>query len=72
VQRESPTRFEMLEEAVDLTVGFSVALLPAFLMAIPAVILLLPLVLPAIPLAILGAILAAPIMLVRALLRPSS
>jgi hypothetical protein len=69
VQRDSPTPFEMFEEALDLTVGFSVVLLPAFILAIPCVILLLPLLVPAIPLAIMAALLAPPYLLIRALRR---
>jgi hypothetical protein len=55
----------MVEELIDLSVGFGVALLPALLLAIPGIILFV--VLPAIlllalaaPLAVIGAIVAGP------------
>jgi hypothetical protein len=51
----------MLEELMDLSAGFGVALLPALLLAIPGIILFV--VLPALlllPFAVVGALLAAP------------
>lgn len=55
----------MLEELIDLSAGFGVALLPALLLAVPGIILFV--VLPAIlllalavPLAAIGAVIAAP------------
>jgi membrane protein implicated in regulation of membrane protease activity len=55
----------MLEELIDLSAGFGVALLPVLLLAVPGIILFV--VLPAIlllalavPLAVIGAVIAAP------------
>jgi hypothetical protein len=55
----------MLEELIDLSVGFGVALMPVLVLAVPGIILFV--VLPAIllvalaaPLAAIGAVLAAP------------
>jgi hypothetical protein len=60
-----PTLGEMLEELIDLSVGFGVALMPLLLLAVPGIILFV--VLPAIllvalaaPLAVVGAVIAAP------------
>ena len=64
----------MLEELIDLTAGFGVALLPALLLAVPGIILFV--VLPAIlllalaaPLALIGAVIAVPPYLVARWLR---
>jgi hypothetical protein len=62
----TPSTFgEMLEELIDLSAGFGVALLPALLLAVPGIILFV--VLPAIlllalaaPLALIGAVIAGP------------
>jgi hypothetical protein len=55
----------MLEELIDLSAGFGVALLPVLLLAVPGIILfvVLPAILLlalAIPLAVIGAVIAAP------------
>ena len=64
----------MLEELIDLSVGFGVALLPLLLLAVPGIILFV--VLPAIlllalaaPLAMIGAVIAVPPYLVARWLR---
>jgi hypothetical protein len=64
----------MLEELIDLSVGFGVALMPLLLLSMPGIILFV--VLPAIlllalaaPLAAVGAVIAAPLYLVRRLRR---
>jgi hypothetical protein len=64
-QPTRPTLGEMLEELIDLSVGFGVALLPVLLLAVPGIILFV--VLPAIlllalaaPLAVIGAVIAVP------------
>ena len=69
-----PTFGEMLEEVIDLSVGFGVALLPMLLLAVPGIILFV--VLPAIlllalvlPLAVIGAVIAVPPYLVARWLR---
>jgi Flp pilus assembly protein TadB len=56
---------EMLEELIDLSAGFGVALMPVLLLAVPGIILFV--VLPAIlllavaaPLAVIGALVAGP------------
>jgi hypothetical protein len=57
----SPTFGEMLEELMDLSAGFGVALLPVLLLAVPGIILFV--VLPALlllPLALIAAALAGP------------
>jgi hypothetical protein len=64
----------MLEEVIDLSTGFGVAFLPALLLAIPCIILVVVptailLLALALPLALIGAVLAAPILLVRRLRR---
>ena len=75
---DGPTVGEMLEEVIDLVTGFGVVLLPAFLIAVPGVILfvLLPaillLVAAAIPVVVAAAVLVPPYLLVRALRRVSS
>jgi Flp pilus assembly protein TadB len=65
---------EMLEELIDLSAGFGVALLPVLLLAVPGIILFV--VLPAIlllalaaPLAVIGAVIAVPPYLVARWLR---
>ena len=55
----------MLEELIDLGVGFGVALLPVLVLAVPGIILfvVLPAILvlaPAAPLAVVGAVVAGP------------
>ncbi len=64
----------MLEELIDLSVGFGVALMPLLLLSMPGIILFV--VLPAIlllalvaPLAAVGALIAAPLYLARRLRR---
>ena len=65
---------EMLEELIDLSVGFGVALMPLLLLAVPGIILFV--VLPGIlllavaaPLAVIGALIAVPPYLVARWLR---
>jgi hypothetical protein len=65
---------EMLEELVDLSAGFGVALMPVLLLAMPGIVLCV--VLPAIlllalalPLAVIGAVIAGPFLLARWLRR---
>jgi Flp pilus assembly protein TadB len=65
---------EMLEEVIDLSAGFGVALLPVLVLAVPGIILFV--VLPAIlllalaaPLAVIGAVIAVPPYLVARRLR---
>lgn len=64
----------MLEEVIDLSAGFGVALMPVLLLAMPGIVLCV--VLPAIlllalalPLAVIGAVIAGPFLLVRRLRR---
>jgi hypothetical protein len=60
----------MVEEVVDLTSGFFVALMPALLLALPCILLVVePLVVLAAPLAIAGAIVAPPYLLLRSVRR---
>jgi Flp pilus assembly protein TadB len=69
-QPDDPTPLEMVEEAVDLTAGFFVALMPALILAMPCILLVVvPLVLLAAPLAIVGAIVAPPYLLLRSVRR---
>ena len=65
---------EMLEEVIDLSTGFGVALMPALLLAMPGIVLCV--VLPAIlllalaaPMALIGAVIAGPFLLARRLRR---
>ena len=64
----------MLEEVIDLSTGFGVAMMPVLLLAMPGIVLCV--VLPAIlllalaaPLAVLGALIAGPFLLARRLRR---
>jgi hypothetical protein len=73
-QPPRPTFGEMLEELIDLSTGLGVALMPLLVLAVPGIILFV--VLPAIlllalaaPLAAIGALIAAPYLLVRSLRR---
>lgn len=64
----------MLEELIDLSTGFGVALLPVLLLAVPAIVLVVvpPAILLlalALPLAVIGAVLAGPPYLVARWLR---
>ena len=64
----------MLEEVIDLSTGLGVALLPLLVLAVPSVVLfvLLPALLLlalAAPFALIGALIAAPYVLARRLLR---
>jgi Flp pilus assembly protein TadB len=69
-QRDEPTALEMVEQVVDLTVGFFAALMPALLLAMPCIVLVVvPLVILAVPFAILGAIVALPYLLIRSVRR---
>jgi len=63
---------EMLEEVIDLSTGFGVAMMPVLLLAMPGIVICV--VLPAIlllalaaPLAVIGAVIAGPFLLVRRL-----
>lgn len=73
-----PSFAEMLGDVVDLTGGLAVVLLPLWIIAIPGVILILvlPVVLlllaAAVPALVLGALIAPPLMLVRAVRRKRS
>jgi Flp pilus assembly protein TadB len=73
-----PSLAEMLGEVIDLTAGLAVVLLPLFTIAIPGVllILVLPVVLllvaAAVPALVVGAVLAPPILVVRAVRRKRS
>jgi len=65
---------EMLEELIDLSTGFGVAMMPVLLLAMPGIVLCV--VLPAIlllalaaPLAVIGAVIAGPFLLARRLRR---
>jgi hypothetical protein len=61
---------EMLEELIDLSVGFGVAFLPALLLAIPCIVLVVvPVAILLLPLAVIGALLAGPPYLIARLLR---
>jgi Flp pilus assembly protein TadB len=73
-QPQNSTFGEMLEELIDLSAGFGVALMPVLLLAVPGIILFV--VLPAIlllalaaPLAVIGAVIATPYLLARRLRR---
>jgi len=62
----------MLEEVIDLSTGFGVAMMPVLLLAMPGIVLCV--VLPAIlllalaaPLAVIGAVIAGPFLLARRL-----
>ncbi len=64
----------MLEELIDLSTGFGVALLPVLLLAVPGIVLVVvpPAILLlalALPLAVIGAVLAGPPYLVARWLR---
>jgi len=64
---EPPSVADMLGGAASFAGGFVAAILPFILLSVPALILVaVPLVVAAIPLALLGAFLAPPILLVRA------
>jgi Flp pilus assembly protein TadB len=73
-----PSFAEMLGDVVDLMGGLAVVLLPLWIIAIPGVILILvlPVVLlllaMAVPALVVGAVLAPPILLVRAIRRRRS
>jgi Flp pilus assembly protein TadB len=72
---ETPTLGEILSEVVDQTAGLTVMLLPLLTIALPGVILLLiaPIALlavaAAIPAVLVGALLAPPWLVVRAIRR---
>jgi Flp pilus assembly protein TadB len=69
-QPDDPTPLEMVEQVVDLTAGFFVALMPALLLAMPCILLVVvPLVVLAVPFAIVGAIVALPFLLLRSVRR---
>jgi Flp pilus assembly protein TadB len=71
-QQDDPTPLEMVEQVVDLTGGFFVALMPALLLAMPCILLVVvPLAVLAAPLAIVGAIVALPYLLLRSVRRRS-
>jgi hypothetical protein len=64
-QPPRPTLGEMVEELMDLSAGFGVALMPVLLLAVPGIILFV--VLPgilllalALPLGVIGAVIAGP------------
>jgi ribose/xylose/arabinose/galactoside ABC-type transport system permease subunit len=67
------TPLEMVEEGIDLSVGAVTALMPALLLAMPGLVLLLPLIIPlvlgAMIAGLVGAVAAAPYLLVRAVRR---
>jgi hypothetical protein len=73
-----PSFAEMIGDVVDLMGGLAVVLLPLWIIAIPGVILILvlPVVLlllaMAVPALVVGAVLAPPILLVRAIRRRRS
>ena len=68
---DRPTTTQIVEEILDLSVGFGVALMPALILAVPGIILFV--VLPGLlllPFAIVGAlIIGPPYLLLRAVLR---
>jgi hypothetical protein len=70
-----PSFAEFLGEVVDLTAGLTVLLLPMWLICVPGVflILILPVLLlaiaAAVPALVVGAVVAPPVLLVRALRR---
>jgi hypothetical protein len=69
----NPSPIEMLEQLADLTAGGVAALMPALLLAMPAIVLLglvfIPLAAAGLVLALVVAVAAAPILLVRAVSR---
>ena len=73
-----PSFAEMLGEIVNLTAGLAIVLLPLWIIAIPGVILILVLpavlllVAVAVPALVVGAVLAPPILVVRAVRRKRS
>jgi hypothetical protein len=70
---DNPTPLEMAEHVIDLSVGAATALMPLLLLAMPAIVLLglvvIPLAAGAAIVALVGAIAAAPFLLVRAIRR---
>ena len=73
-QTHDSTFGEMLEELIDLSTGFGVALLPVLLLAVPGIVLFVvpPAILLlalALPLAVIGAVIAGPPYLVARWLR---
>ena len=73
-QTQDSTFGEMLEELIDLSTGFGVAMLPVLLLAVPVIVLVVvpPAILLlalALPLAVIGAVLAGPPYLVARWLR---
>ena len=72
-QPDGPTRLEAIEEVSKWGVGLGVLTFALFPLAVPILLLtavaLLPLALPLVALALIGAVLAAPVMLVRRLVR---
>jgi Flp pilus assembly protein TadB len=73
-----PSFAEMLGEIVNLTAGLAIVLLPLWIIAIPGVILILVLpavlllVAVAVPALVVGAVLAPPFLVVRAVRRKRS
>jgi hypothetical protein len=67
---EPPSLVDMLGGAVSFAGGLVAWLLPFILLSVPALLLVIvPLAVAAIPLALLGALLATPFLLVRAVRR---
>jgi uncharacterized membrane protein len=71
--RTSPTREEAIDEASKWGVGLGIVAFALFPLSIPILLLtavfVLPLALPLVALALIGAVVAAPVMLVRRLAR---
>ncbi len=73
-----PSFAEMLGDVIDLTGGLAVVLLPLWIIAIPGVILFLVLpvvallLVAAVPALVVGALVAPPLLLVRAVRRKRS
>ena len=72
-EHTSPTRDEAIDEASKWGVGLGVVAIALFPLSLPIVILtlvaLVPLALPLVAVALIGAVVSAPVMLVRRLLR---
>jgi hypothetical protein len=64
---------QMTSDVLDLVVGGSAVLLPAFILAVPCIVLcVVPLLVVGAAVAVIGGVLAAPVLLVRAVGRAVS
>jgi hypothetical protein len=66
---EQPTFMEMVDDLLGLAGGAAAGLLPLMILAVPCLVLLIPLVIPLVILGVVGAVLAAPLLAIRALRR---